>query len=180
MKRTYLGLVLVISILLSGCISEEENTQIIFERDVKAIQDFVARNPIPAVKELVDNSTGLSIYWTRVSGSGKLPSVGDTVFVDYVGKFLDLKVFDTSIESVARANNIFSPSRNYVPLDVIFGLGEVVPGFEFALSKMELGDKATVLMPSLFGYGAFERGIIPKNSPLIFELEIINIQGPGQ
>jgi FKBP-type peptidyl-prolyl cis-trans isomerase len=178
MKSTYLSFVFALLIIFSGCVSDQENTQIIFERDVKAIQDYLAQNPINAVKKLEDSATGLSIYWSEVSGSGILPAVGDSVYVNYVGKFLNGTVFDTSIESVARANNIFSSNRRYAPLDVRFGYGQVIPGFEFALSKMEKGDKATVFMPSLYGYGSNPVGSIPANSPLAFELEIVNIVKP--
>jgi FKBP-type peptidyl-prolyl cis-trans isomerase len=178
MKSTYFSFVFAVLIIFSGCVSDQENSQVIFERDVKAIQDYLARNPIASVKKLEDNASGISIYWTELSGSGILPAVGDSVYVDYIGRLLNGTVFDTSIESAARANNIFSPNRRYAPLDLRFGLGQVIPGFEFALSKMEKGDKATVFMPSLYGYGSNPVGSIPANSPLAFELEIINIVKP--
>lgn len=177
MKSTSLSFVVAILIIFSGCVSDQENTQVIFERDVRSIEDYLSRNPITAVKSLEDN--GLRILWTEVSGSGKLPVVGDTVSVNYIGKLLNDNVFDTSIESVARANNIFSSTRSYVPLPVRFGYGSVITGFEFALSKLEEGDKATVLMPSLYGYGNFDMNGIPRNSPLIFELEVVEIKKAG-
>jgi FKBP-type peptidyl-prolyl cis-trans isomerase FklB len=46
---------------------------------------------------------------------------------------------------------------------------------------MEAGDKATVIMPSIFGYGGAAQGDIPPNSPLIFELDFIELKkGPQQ
>ncbi|MFD2203795.1 FKBP-type peptidyl-prolyl cis-trans isomerase [Shivajiella indica] len=176
MKRLGIG-ILSLLILFSGCVSDEENNQIIFDRDLQKIEDYLSENPIASVKELEDPATGIRILWQEVSESGKSPVALDTIVVDYVGKLLNNSVFDTSIESVARAKNIFNPNRTYEPLQFLFGTGDIIPGFEFAIFKMEEGDKATVIMPSLYGYGSFEQGGIPKNSPLIFELDLIQIKG---
>jgi FKBP-type peptidyl-prolyl cis-trans isomerase len=162
--------------LLAGCVSDDENVQIILERDLAQIEKYVNENPIPSVKELVDNGTGIRIYWTAVSNSGKKPEKADTVSVNYTGKLLNNFVFDTSIESVARANNIFSPNRKYEPLRYPIGLGFTIPGFEFGILQMEQGDKATIIMPSLYGYGSQATGAIPANSPLIFELDMLEVK----
>jgi FKBP-type peptidyl-prolyl cis-trans isomerase FklB len=140
------------------------------------IEKYVNENPIASVKQIVDNGTGIRIYWTSVSKSGKKPEASDTVSVNYTGKLLNNRVFDTSIESVARANNIFVSNRKYEPLRYPIGFGFTIPGFEFAILKMEQGDKATVIMPSLYGYGSVATGAIPPNSPLIFELELLEVK----
>lgn len=165
--------------LLAGCVSDDENLQIILERDLVQIEKYVNENPIPSVKELVDNGTGIRIYWTSVSNSGKKAAVGDTVSVNYTGKLLNNFVFDTSIESVARANNIFSQNRKYEPLRYPIGFGFTIPGFEFGILQMEQGDKATIIMPSLYGYGSEATGSIPANSPLIFELDLLEVKKIG-
>lgn len=38
---------------------------------------------------------------------------GDQIVVDYVGKHLDGRVFDTSIQSIAQENGLYNPQRNY-------------------------------------------------------------------
>lgn len=162
--------------LLTGCVSDDENMQIIFERDLAEIEKYVNANPIPSVKELIDNGTGIRIYWTSVSNSGNKADVSDTVSVNYTGKLLDNRVFDTSVESVARANSIFVSSRKYEPLRYPIGFGFTLPGFEYAILKMEQGDKATVIMPSLYAYGSEAVGSIPKNSPLVFELDLVEVK----
>jgi len=176
MKKLSIG-ILSLLILFSGCVSDEENNQIIFERELQKIEKYLLENPIASVKEFVDPSTGIRILWQEVSESGKSAVNLDTIVVDYVGKLLNNSVFDTSLESVARQKNIFNPNRTYEPLQFLFGVGDVLPGFEFAIFKMEEGDKATVIMPSLYGYGSFETQGIPKNSPLLFELDLIQIKG---
>jgi FKBP-type peptidyl-prolyl cis-trans isomerase len=175
MKR--LGVIVFsIALAFSSCISDRENDQIIFQRNLDEIEKYVAENPISGVKEFVDPGTGIRIYWKELSGSGELPEVGDTLFVDYTGKFLDNFVFDTSVDSVARQNNMHNPNRNYEPFPMLFGFGAVIVGFEFALSKMEEGDIATVLMPSLYGYGAQGQGSIPPHTPLLFQLNLVDLR----
>lgn len=162
--------------LLAGCVSDDENMQIIFERDLAEIEKYVNSNPIPAAKELIDNGTGIRIYWTSVSNSGNKAEVSDTISVNYTGKLLDNRVFDTSVESVARANSIYVSTRKYEPLRYPIGFGFTLPGFEYAILKMEQGDKATVIMPSLYAYGSEAVGSIPKNSPLVFELDLVEVK----
>jgi len=43
----------------------------------------------------------------------KTVKTGDNVSVDYVGSFENGKVLDTSIESVAKANDLFTPGTTY-------------------------------------------------------------------
>lgn len=175
MKR--LGaLLLSVVWVFTGCVSDEENAQIIFEQEVQKIEQYVTQNPIASVKEAIDGGTGIRIYWTEVSGSGVKVALGDTVFVNYTGKLLNNIVFDTSIEATAKANNLFNPNRTYEPLEFIIGRGMVIPGFEFGVFNLEKGDKATVIMPSLYAYGSQGNGGIPANSPLIFELELVDIK----
>jgi FKBP-type peptidyl-prolyl cis-trans isomerase len=176
MKNLSIGILLLL-ILFSGCVSDEENNQIIFERDLQKIEEYLVQNPIASVKKLEDPATGIRILWQEVSESGKSPVALDTIVVDYVGKLLNNFVFDTSLESVAKDKNIFNPNRTYEPLQFLFGISDVIAGFEFAIFNMEEGDKATVIMPSLYGYGTFEQSGIPRNSPLIFELDLIQIKG---
>lgn len=168
--------ILFLFILFSGCISDDENSQVIFERDKQKIEEYLEQNPITSVKEFVDPALGIRVFWIEASESGKQAAFGDTVTVDYTGKLLTNSVFDTSIESVARQNNIFFPGETYEPLEFLLGAGFLLPGFEFVVSLMEEGDKVISLIPSLYGYGAVETQGIPRNSPLIFEIDLINIR----
>ena len=171
----------ILGLVSSSCVDSGETDEAILDIDKRAIEQYLEENPISSVKELNDEITGIRILWQEVSNSGKQPINLDTARVDYVGKLLTNRVFDTSLESVARENNIFSDGRNYIPLRFPVGRGILIVGFEYAIEQMEEGDKATVIIPSLFGYGNSASGDIPPNSPLIFELDLIQvIDGPGQ
>lgn len=83
-----------------------------------------------------------------VEKTDKVVKIGDNISVDYIGSFENGKVFDTSIESVARANNM--PSRdNYEPLK--FRVGQkpsaVIEGFDKGVIGMKKGETKTLIIP---------------------------------
>ncbi len=165
---------------LIACIDEENSDEVIYQKDQKAIKEYIEANQIVNVKEFED-ARGFTVIWQELSNSGIDVKVGDTIRTNYTGKLLSKQIFDTSIESVAKANNIYTSSRRYEPLKFRTGLGLVIPGFELGLLLLEQGDKATIFMPSLLGYGANPPQGIPVNAPLIFEVELVQVkEGPRQ
>lgn len=164
-----------------ACIDPDQTQEAILERDRVAIEKFLQENPIASVKEYSEPSEGFYMFW-EVSTKPERNSLlrGDTVRVNYTGKTLEKRIFDTSIEQVAKDNNIFNSTRSYQPLRFAVGYGLTISGFEFAISMMHPGEKATVIFPSRLGYGAQASGNIPANSPLIFELELVQVtKGPN-
>ncbi|MFC3879919.1 FKBP-type peptidyl-prolyl cis-trans isomerase [Algoriphagus namhaensis] len=162
-----------------SCIDPDQTEDAILNEDKKAIAEYLESNPISSVQEFNDEVTGIQIFWQELSGSGVAAEIGDTLRVDYIGRLLTNQVFDTSIDSVARANNVFDANRNYVPIRFVLGRRSLIDGFEFAVNQMESGDKATVIMPSIFGYGSNPPAGIPIDAPLIFELDLLQVvKGP--
>ena len=166
---------------LLSCVDADQTQEVILVRDKEAIEKFLKENPISSVKEYSEPIEGFYMFW-QVSTKPERNSLlrGDTVSVNYVGKTLNKKIFDTSVEQVARDNGIFSAGRKYQPLRYAVGYGFTITGFEFAISMMHPGEKATVIFPSRLGYGTQSSGSIPANSPLIFELDIVQVKkGPN-
>lgn len=85
---------------------------------------------------------------------------GDTVAVDYVGTFEDGKVFDTSLEQVAKDNALYSPQRSYAPLTFTVGSGQMIPGFEQAVMGMKVGDNKKVTLSPKDAYGEVREDLI--------------------
>ncbi|MEY3649119.1 MAG: hypothetical protein RLZ13_2004 [Bacteroidota bacterium] len=166
---------------LISCVDADQTQEVILERDKQAIEKFLQENPISSVKEYSEPIEGFYMFW-QVSVKPERNNLlrGDTVSVNYTGKTLDKKIFDSSIEQVARDNGIFSAGRKYQPLRYAVGYGFTITGFEFAISMMHPGEKATVIFPSRLGYGSQASGGIPSNSPLIFELDLVQVKkGPN-
>jgi len=187
MKIKLSGLLFIVftSIGFMSCIDEENSIEAIFEKDLKAIDDYVETSNLVNVKEFNDPVYGIRIIWQELSNSGVTITRGDTISTDYTGRLLSDVIFDTSIEAVAIENNVFNSQRRYVPLRFRTSFGNfpsvVIFGFEYGLLQMERGDKATILMPSEYGYGNNPPQGIPQNAPLIFEVELVEVKaGPQQ
>lgn len=176
MKKVSVFLVLL-SLSLAACVNESENLNNILERDRASIENYIAENPIAAVREEFDPNFNIYLFWQEESKSGIKPELFDTLKMDYTGRLLDNSVFDTSLESVARENDMFNSNRTYQPFEVVFGIDRLVDGFEYALSKMDEGDKLIVIFPSIYGYGSSRNGNIPPNSPLLFEIDLLEVKG---
>jgi len=96
-------------------------------------------------------------YTVAKEGTGDSPKNGDICKCNYVGKFMDGKIFDQN-------KNMDMP------------IGGMIPGFNEALMMMKKGEKATFFIPPAIGYGEQGQGPIPANSPLIFEVELLDFK----
>ena len=132
----------------------------------KAVKDYNFEN------KLVN---GVYFKKTLANNDKQTPKEGDKVKVHYIGKFVDGKLFDTSVESAAKEANKYQQGRPYEPLEFTIGKHQMIPGFEEAVKMMNKGEKAIVLIPSKLAYGAQGRGEISPATPLIFELELVDI-----
>ncbi|MBE9583879.1 FKBP-type peptidyl-prolyl cis-trans isomerase [Mucilaginibacter sp. JRF] len=139
-----------------------------------------------AAKYITDNkltvtTTPSGLKYIITAPSAKLkPKAGDTMLVNYVGRTLDGKVFDSSIEAEAKKANLQQPGRTYEPIEVVQSEGRVIKGWEEGLALLGEGSKATLIIPSALGYG--ERGsppVIMPYSTLVFDVELVKVK-PGK
>jgi peptidylprolyl isomerase len=100
---------------------------------------------------------------------------GDAVSVHYVGKFPGGKVFDTSMKAEAVKAGLFSPARDYKPLQVVLGKHQVIQGFEEALVGMKINETKDVTIPPEKGYGKVGRHPMVGKT-LQFKLLVTNIK----
>lgn len=116
------------------------------------------------------------VYINVKKGSGPKPENGQTVQVNFKGYLMDGTVFDTSIESEAKAAGVHNPNRPYEPLEFPLGQGAVIPGWEEGIGMMNKGGKAKLIIPSVLAYGSRAMGPIPANSILIFDVELVDVK----
>ena len=113
------------------------------------------------VEEMTKTSSGL--WYKIIKNSIKpKPKNGEMVKVHYTGMLLNGEVFDSSY------------SRN-MPIEFVLGSGRVIKGWDEGISLIPIGASAKLVIPSDLAYG--ERGaggVIPPNSTLIFEIEVID------
>src|SRR5258708_8489246 len=129
-------------------------------------------------KNMVAKRTSSGIrYMITKCGIGNNAQDGQTVKANYAGYLLDGKYFDTNIESVAKANNLYQQGRTYSPYDVTLGQHGVIQAWEEALKLMSKGSKMTVYIPSTLAYGNRRASaIIAENSVLAFDMELVDIK----
>jgi peptidylprolyl isomerase len=108
-------------------------------------------------------ATGLYYVMTQ-EGNGEKPEVGQVVKVHYTGKLLDGTVFDSSVE---RGEPISKP----------IGVGQLIPGWDEGILMMSKGEKGMLYIPYYLGYGDRDMGEIPPFSNLVFEVELVDIEG---
>ncbi len=92
----------------------------------------------------------------------KTVKTGDKISVDYTGSLPEGKVFDTSIESVAKENNLYAPGKEYKPLKLTVGKGDVIPGFDEGVVGMKVGETKTLTIPPEKAYG--------KSNPMMIQV----------
>jgi FKBP-type peptidyl-prolyl cis-trans isomerase FkpA len=126
----------------------------------------------------VTTASGLKYVVTNPS-TGRKPLAGDTLLVNYAGRTLEGKLFDSSIESVAKASGLQQPGRTYEPFKFVVAHGDVIKGWDEGLLLLNEGSKATFIIPSALAYGPTGAGEdIKPYSPLAFDIELIKIIKP--
>lgn len=127
-------------------------------KNLKAGQEFLAAN---AKKEgIVVLPSGLQ-YRIIKTGTGKQPTLTDTVLANYKGSLVDGTVFDSS-------------EKNGGPVE--FPVSGVIPGWTEALQKMHEGDHWQVFIPASLAYGENGPPPIGPNSTLIFDMELVHVK----
>jgi FKBP-type peptidyl-prolyl cis-trans isomerase len=102
-------------------------------------------------------------YSILKSGKGAVAKQGQTVFVHYTGTLTSGKKFDSSRDRGQ-------------PFSFILGQGQVIQGWDEALSTMKVGDRRKLTIPPKLAYGADGAGgVIPPNATLIFDVELLKI-----
>jgi FKBP-type peptidyl-prolyl cis-trans isomerase len=98
----------------------------------------------------------------------KISKAGDVLVMNYTGRLENGTVFDSNV----------LPEFNHVqPFEFMLGAGQVIQGWDEGLVGMKIGDKKTLVIPPEKGYGDRAVGnIIPANSTLIFEVELVGIK----
>lgn len=123
---------------------------------------FVEKNWPTAQK----TNTGIR-YIIEVEGQGEPPISGDIVSLIYAGRLLNGTLFDQDID------------REH-PFAFRVGRDLVIAGWDQIMLQMKKGERRVVIIPPELGYGM--RGSpprIPRNSTLVFLIELLDIKREG-
>lgn len=106
-----------------------------------------------------------------------------TIYIEYVGRLLNGRVFDTNIKDTAVKHGLASKNSTYSPtavkwgkdsLSITMGGNSVIKGFSQMLWKMHPYESADAVFTSTWGYGTSGSGkAITAYAPLLFEVNIV-------
>ena len=106
--------------------------------------------------------TGLK-YIILQEGAGPSPVNGQSVIINYSGFLSNGRKFDSSTDREEAVK-------------FTIGSNQVIPGLEDGIKLMNKGAKAVIIIPPSLAYGSRDMGVIPPNSTLIFDVELLNIE----
>ncbi len=124
----------------------------IFNGSLQMVQNNALSNQEPQQLVMQDETVG----------TGAEAQAGNTVEVQYTGKFENGTVFDTSVGKA--------------PISFVLGVGQVIPGWDQGIVGMKVGGKRLLIIPPGLAYGSADYGPIPANSTLLFEVELVSVK----
>jgi FKBP-type peptidyl-prolyl cis-trans isomerase len=114
--------------------------------------------------KVITTKSGLKYEDTKV-GTGQEAKSGDTVQVHYTGTLKNGKKFDSSKDRGQ-------------PFSFRLGAGMVIKGWDEGVAGMKVGGTRKLIIPPDLAYGerGAGNGLIPPNSELTFEVELIAVK----
>jgi peptidylprolyl isomerase len=110
---------------------------------------------------LREHESGI-LYRITSKGNGNKPAINDMVKVHYTLMLEDSTVIDSSF-------------KRGEPASFKLGAGQVIKGWDIAMTLLAEGDEAILLIPPSLGYGDRAMGEIPANSTLLFNVKIVDV-----
>ncbi len=121
--------------------------------------------------KVITTPSGLKIEILKPSTIANAPKarVGKRVTVHYSGWLMT---------AAGEKGAAFDSSYNRgLPFSFILGSGKVIKGWDEGIAHLHVGDKARLIIPADLGYGSRAiPGLIPANSTLIFDVELVDIE----
>lgn len=91
------------------------------------------------------------------SGDENKPTLDSQILATFTGRLTNTLIFDQGIS-------------------IPFLMSNVIEGWQIGLQEIGVGGSCTLIVPAEVGYGSEAIGIIPANSPLVFEVELVDVQ----
>ncbi len=126
--------------------------------DEKLIVEYATRNNL----KMQRTASGLG-YVIEKQGDGARAEANKNVKVHYSGFLLDGTKFDSSIDRGQ-------------PFEFPLGQGRVIKGWDEGIQLFNVGGKGKLIIPSSLAYGSRGVSVIPANSVLMFDIEVVDIK----
>jgi peptidylprolyl isomerase len=145
-------------------IDSPSNTAIPESSSVTTAEDpLIADEPL-ILEGAITTESGLQ-YLEIVAGDGESPELGDIITIHFVGTLPDGLEFGNSYD----LGN---------PIEVVWGREQLLPGWEEGIGLMKTGGEAKFIIPPDLAFGAQAFGLVPANSSIIIEMELLSVEHP--
>ncbi len=185
-NRTWIGLsltALLLVALLAACSSARETqpatstvpaataTQAPSATPLMIFPGDTSPTPLPTyppvnLEGAITTASGLQ-YLELTPGSGRTPEKGDLLTMNFAGSLPD-------------GTEITNSKSSGKPVTLVFGLEEILPGWQEGLSLMKAGGKARLVLPPELAFGETGYGMVPPNTQLILDIELLTVDKPPQ
>lgn len=172
MRLSFLILSLLFLILLS-CAKEEQLN--VMSQQESAIDKFV--------ETLADSRVVVEDGVWRVvmqEGSGSVEAVaGDSLKINYAAYIFNSgkgDLYDTNIKSVANEAGLEMDFDLLQPRWVVVGKGKLLSGLDRGLISVKKGERCYVIFSARHGFGNTQIGLVPKMSPLLVEVWVLDVK----
>ena len=161
MKHIFLSAVFL-CVLFISC-SKNDNTCTFNDSTVVAsasetnnIETYLSTNGITGAQK---HPSGFYYKITQTGTGNAVVNLCSQVYVKYVGKLTNGTIFDQTTGAEIRS----------------FPLGQVIVGWQKGVPLISAGGKITLYVPPSLGYGSNAVGVIPANSILVFDIELVGV-----
>ncbi len=152
--RYFVLLAIVLIIFCPGCIKDDQGCSNVKPADEQtAIMGFALANGMTALR----HQSGL-YYQIIDPGAGVTPNINSKITVNYSGKYLNGVQFDKSA----------APTP--------FLLRDMVEGWIIGIPLINKGGRIQLIIPSSMAYGCNGARVIPPNSVLFFDVDLVDVQ----
>jgi FKBP-type peptidyl-prolyl cis-trans isomerase len=129
------------------------------------------KQAVPAAAPATAPAAELKII-DRQAGTGREVQSGRAALVQYTGWLYDGKAPEN------KGKQFDTSANRGLPFGFIVGVGKVIKGWDQGILGMKVGGKRTLIIPPQLGYGDKDvgNGLIPPNSTLLFDIELVEIK----
>jgi FKBP-type peptidyl-prolyl cis-trans isomerase FkpA len=156
----------LVSVKTADQIQKDAQDKMAAQKDIdeKILLEYFAKKNIKATK----TASGL-YYKIDKQGTGIVAKAGDTVVVNYTGKTMDGKAFDSNVDSTF---------MHVEPFKFTVGMRQVIAGWDEGFQIFKKGSKGTLYIPSYLAYGdrSPDPNRIPNNGILLFDVELKDVK----
>lgn len=135
-----------------------------YDVDMTLATPIVDTSVIDSTEAVASAEAAGLVTTDAVVGSGAEAKEGDTLEVYYSGSYTNGTIFDSNISSGT-------------PITVVLGETAVIEGWQQGLLGMKVGGKRTLTIPPSLGYGDKAHNEIPANTILVFQVELVSVNG---